>query len=410
MSVAARTVGALTPRDALPPGRLLAWVGVVYVASGAPYAIATDAVPAAYRDAGVDLRAIGLLALVELAWIVKALWAPLVDRLGRRRDWARAAQAATAATLLGLAVTPPDAVGPAAWALLLLLSAASATQDLALDAWTVGVVPPERLGPANGIRTSAWRVGALLGSGPLLYLLASAGWATAWRIAAVVFAAFAVVTTFLPEPRRDRATRPPAMRQIGEALRGLLLGRLAWAFLLFVFLFKIGDYAMARMTKPALLDAGITLKEVGTINSLSIVCVVLGALLGGLLTARWGMFPALWRLGLLQAVSNLGYASAAALGGPEPFWGAALLESFCSGLGTAPFLAFLMASCRREHAATQFALLTALMALARVAAGAASGYAASDLGYAPWFTVTFLLALPAFVLLPAVRRRFESTR
>jgi PAT family beta-lactamase induction signal transducer AmpG len=125
--------------------------------------------------------------------------------------------------------------------------------------------------------------------------------------------------------------------------------------------------------------------------------------LGGFLTKRWGLLRALWVLGLFQAVSNLGYAAAAGAGKPA-LWAAAAVEPFCTGLGTAPFLALFLVSCRREHAAVQFALLTALMALGRIGAGAVSGLLAKSVGFSAFFALSFLAALPAFLLLPAVRR------
>jgi PAT family beta-lactamase induction signal transducer AmpG len=116
------------------------------------------------------------------------------------------------------------------------------------------------------------------------------------------------------------------------------------------------------------------------------------------------MFRALWVLGVGQAGSNLMYALAAALPPSAPLmYAASVVESFCGGLGTAPFLAFLMAICDKAHAATQYALLSALFGLTRVLAGAASGWATEHLGYAPYFTLTFFLAAPALLLLPWMR-------
>jgi PAT family beta-lactamase induction signal transducer AmpG len=127
-------------------------------------------------------------------------------------------------------------------------------------------------------------------------------------------------------------------------------------------------------------------------------------LLGGGLTRRWGIFRALWLLGIAQAASNLGYAAVAALPPSIPLmYAASILESFCGGLGTAPFLAFLMSICDKSHAATQYALLSALFGLTRVVAGALSGWATESLGYAVYFTLTFFLAWPALLLIPRVR-------
>ena len=130
---------------------------------------------------------------------------------------------------------------------------------------------------------------------------------------------------------------------------------------------------------------------------------------GGVLTTRWGIFRALWMLGLVQALSNLAYWWAAVGGATRPLmYGAAMVEQFTQGLGTAAFLAFLMALCDRRFAATQYALLSALYGLSRSIAAVPSGYLAEDLGYAPYFLITFAMAFPAFALLPWVKRALEK--
>jgi PAT family beta-lactamase induction signal transducer AmpG len=126
---------------------------------------------------------------------------------------------------------------------------------------------------------------------------------------------------------------------------------------------------------------------------------------GGALTTRWGIFTALWSLGLVQALSNLGYWSASQLPAQQSvLYGAILLEQFTAGLGTAAFLSFLMSLCSKRYAATQYALLSALFRVGGIIAGAISGAITENVGYGTYFFITFLLALPAFSLLPWVRR------
>lgn len=376
------------------------WLGLLYFASGAPNGIATQAVPLVYAAEGLDLAAIGLLAFVELPYILKFLWAPLVDRLGSRRLWAAGCQAALAGLLVALSFLPSDSVPPLAWAVLYGIVLVSATQDLAIDAYAVEAVPPEAVGPSNGIRVTAYRIALVVSGGWLAARSATFGWRPVWWIAAVAFGLLALASARAPSPPRRRAQRPPVLAPLKDfARRPGIVG-----FALFVLLFKVGDYLMSRMTKPCLLARGFTRAEIGdAVVPLEIGATILGALLGGLLTRRWGVFKALWVLGLLQAVSNLGYAAGAEAGKPA-LWAAAAIEPFCTGLGTAPFLSLFMVACRKNHAAVQFALLSAVMALGRVAAGASSGYLAKSLGFAPYFAWTFVAALPAFALLPWVRR------
>ena len=165
------------------------------------------------------------------------------------------------------------------------------------------------------------------------------------------------------------------------------------------------------MVRPFWLDRGMPLDEIGFITStVGIAASVIGALIGGALTTRWGTFTGLWSLGLLQAFSNLGYATVAFYdGGRVALYAASVCESLTAGLGTAAFLAFLMRICDRTHAATEFALLSAIFGLTRPLAGSVSGWGTENLGYAGYFFVTFVLSLPAFALLPWVKPWVQGT-
>jgi MFS transporter, PAT family, beta-lactamase induction signal transducer AmpG len=178
----------------------------------------------------------------------------------------------------------------------------------------------------------------------------------------------------------------------------------------FVLTYKLGDSSMGPMVKPFWVDRGLSIEEIGLISTtLGVGASIAGALAGGVLTTRWGIFHGLWALGLLQAVSNLGYAAAAYFDlGRAGIYPASLCESFTGGLGTAAFLAFLMHICDKRRAATEYALLTAIFGFTRSLAGAFSGWGAHHLGYAAYFSVTFLLALPAFALLPWVKPWAEA--
>jgi PAT family beta-lactamase induction signal transducer AmpG len=175
---------------------------------------------------------------------------------------------------------------------------------------------------------------------------------------------------------------------------------------LFALLFKVDIYAMEPMTRPFWVDRGFTLEEIGAVLTTGrIIATLAGAVIGGVLTTRWGIFTALWTLGLVQALSSLGYAAAASVSASKMLIIlVALFENFAHGLATAAFVAFLMSVCERRYAATQYAVLSALLALSRTLAGAASGALAEHVGYAHYFLLTFLFGVPAFALLPWIRQ------
>jgi PAT family beta-lactamase induction signal transducer AmpG len=180
---------------------------------------------------------------------------------------------------------------------------------------------------------------------------------------------------------------------------------------LFVLLFKVGDSTLGRMVKPFWVDRGYSLTEIGTISvTLGTVLTILGALAGGWIVNRVGIFRSLLWLGLAQLVSNVGYVVVAAVELPrESIYVASVVESFTQGLGTAAFLSFLMNLCDKEHAATQYAILSALFALTRDVAGAFTGIGVESLGYAVFFALTTALAVPGLALLPLIRPRIRES-
>jgi MFS transporter, PAT family, beta-lactamase induction signal transducer AmpG len=386
----------------LRPRALYGWLAVLYVASGLPYGLVTRTVIVLYTAAKVDLGQIGLLSLAGLTWTLKFLWAPAVDRFGDRRRWAFACQVLSTIALLGMSLQPEDHVPFAAQALLFSLAFLSATQDAAVDGHAVQLIPQERVGPANAVRASAYRLAALVLAGALLVGLSDQlGWAGVWRLSAALMGALAVLTWFSPAAPSTRAKGPPLV----EPLRRLAVRPGFWGLVLFAALFKAGDFGMTSMSIALRLGSGFTKPEYAyLVTPVEVGFLVVGATVGGVLTRRWGVFRALWVLGAVQALSNLGYVGAAHDGSKTAMWAASGLEQLCAGLGTAPFLALLTLSAERAHASVQYAFWTALMGLGGIAAATWSGEAVKAWGYANWFAFTFVLALPAFALLPWVKR------
>jgi PAT family beta-lactamase induction signal transducer AmpG len=160
------------------------------------------------------------------------------------------------------------------------------------------------------------------------------------------------------------------------------------------------------MVKPFWVDSGYSVEQIGWVQTtLGVGASIVGAVTGGVVIRYLGAFTSLWVLGLVQALSNLTYWLAAKGGATVPLmYTAAIVEQFTGGLGTAAFLTFLMTMSSRRYAATQFALLTALYRVGGIGAQAVSGILAEGMGYRGYFLLTFGLSLPAFVLLPWVRR------
>ncbi len=386
--------------------KVLFWISVLYFAEGLPFGIAYDVWPVFFRVHGVSLREIGLMSLLSLPWTWKLLWAPLVDRYGSRQHWITACLFVLGATTL--AIVPQDASQPSflMWSLLLLFTAASATQDIAIDAYAVDVSTPKTIGSINGTRVSAARVALFVGGGGFLILADYTGWSLLWVALAVLFFVLAGAAWLSPRVPLENTERRHVLAPV---LRWLLRWEMV-PVVLFVLLFKVGDSTLGRMVKPFWVDRGYSLTEIGAISvTLGVVLTILGALAGGWIVNRIGIFRSLLWLGLAQLVSNVGYVVVAAVDLPrESIYVASMIESFTQGLGTAAFLSFLMNLCDKEHAATQYAILSALFALTRDVAGAFTGIGVESLGYAVFFAITTALALPALALLPLIRPRIRE--
>ncbi len=227
------------------------------------------------------------------------------------------------------------------------------------------------------------------------------------------------------QPTRATGTASHETPQAEDLVRGPVFGALMELLrrpailpvLLFILVFKLPDAAMGFMVKPFWVDVGFSAAQIGLVSvNIGLGLSIAGGIAGGWITDRIGIFRGLWILGLAQAVSNLGYWIAAnvvplaAPGTVVPFehkailYAASATESFTGGLGTAAFLAFLMAIVQKERAATEYALLSSVFALSRSLAGWVGGLGAQSMGYANWFLLTFILAAPAYLLLPWVRR------
>jgi PAT family beta-lactamase induction signal transducer AmpG len=374
----------------------------VYVVEGFPMGIFRDLWPVYLRDHGVSLAVIGAVSGLYLAWSAKLLWSPLVDRFGERRQWIAVALCAMAASLLMLPVVGVERIDVFFWAVLVAFCVGSATQDIAIDAYTIGIVERGEEGPANSARIIAYRIGLIAAGGGLLLLPNRIGWSATFAVTAALMAVMAAGVFACPrvavplEARRDMLGAFASWKRRGSV--GLVL--------CFVLLYRLGDLGMAPMLRPFWVDRGLSHQEMALISTtLGAVATMAGAALGGWIVARLGIGRALIAVGILALASNLGYAGAAWLpeSGRAGIYTASLVESFCSGLAAAGFLSFLMNICDRRHAAVQYATLTGLYALPGTFAGATSGVAVEWVGYGAYFALTAALALPAFLFLPRAR-------
>lgn len=398
--------------------RSVAFQLVLGFASGLPLALTGGTLQAWATVDGVSLQHIGFLTLVGSAYTLKFLWAPLIDRyappwLGRRRGWMASMQ-----VLLGLVIIVMGMLSPASELLPLamlavLVGVLSATQDIAFDAYSTDVLAHEERGAGAALKVLGYRL-AMLVSGGLALILADRvlGWGHTYVLMGLLMLLCVVATWAAPEPAVPVAA-PRALRDaISAPFQEFFSRQGAFTLLALIVLYKLGDaFAGALSTTFLIRAAGFTAAQVGEVNKvLGLAATIIGSLAGGAIMVRIGLYRSLMWFGLLQAVSNLGYWMIAVT--PRHVWTMAVgvgLENLCGGLGTAAFVALLMAMCHRRFSATQFALLSALSAVGRTyLAGPLTPPLVGHLGWPSFFLFTVVVGLPGLALLWWKRRVIES--
>lgn len=393
--------------------RVLA-VAVLSLSSGLPLGFVVRSMPQWLAKLGVDIKTIGVLTLVQAPYAFKFLWAPLMDRfapplLGRKRGWVLLTQLSLAACMFLLAWGAArlsdggdtTALVAAIAGLTLLLAFTSATQDIALDGYAVEVLEANEQAAASGARSLLYRLAMWISGNAVISLGPIWGWS--WSLLALggLFLALVPVTLAAEEPRSP----PRPVGSLKDALWLPLVGFLgrpqALQIAAFLFLYKMADNLAESLITPFLTQRGYGEWDVGVGRGVTILLAAsAGTFVGSWATVRWGLVRALWVFGVVQALSNLGYAALAALPVARPWlYGATAIEYFTSGLGTASFGLLTMRLTERRFSATQFALLTSVWALGRVLSGPPAGALAASVGWAWFFVLTLPAALPGLWLL-----------
>lgn len=384
----------------------LFWILLLGFSSGIPLALTGTTLQAWMATEKIDLAVIGIFSLVGLPYTVKVLWAPLMDRfippfLGRRRGWMIVTQFALAIAIAAMAFSDPSGATTLFAVLALLVAFASASQDIVVDAYRTEVLEPLELGPGASVHILGYRI-AMLASGALALILADRlPWKTVYLLMAASLIVGVVASLLSPEPRLPE--RPPASLKeaVVEPFAEFLSRPGALEILLFILLYKLDVVMATALTTPFILEMGFTMTDIGAVTKgFGMAATIVGTLAGGAFVARAGMKTSLWVFGVLQSVSTLSFLALARLGHHYPMMVTAIgLENLCSGMGTAAYAAFLMSLCDKRFTATQYALLTGLMALTRVTVGAPTGYLVKTFGWERYFLISALAAAPGLLLL-----------
>ncbi|MGB8400975.1 AmpG family muropeptide MFS transporter [Bradyrhizobium sp.] len=411
--------------------------------AGLPFSLAGQTLQAWMTESGVDIKTIGLFAAIGVPYLAKFAWSPAVDALdvpllsriyGRRRGWLLLTQLMLIAAIGLLALSDPSR-SPALVALAaLLVTTASATQDIVIDAFRVESLPDEEQAAGMASYVAAYRIAALVSGAGALFLvsgLVSLGldkqhaYGATYLMMALLVLVGIVATLAATEPAQSVPVEADHAAHAQEnALRRLTITAIASfkdffrrdaavAILLFVTLFKLADALAAAMTTTFVLKIGFSRIELATIvKGVGFAAALLGGFAGGFVARAYPLRTSLWIGGLLQTVAILAFSWQAIVGADARWLTFTIAaEYFTGGVGTVTFVAYLSALCNNPlHTATQFALLTALAAFGRTIFALGSGYLAEATGWAGYFALCTASAIPSFVLLVWLQRRghFEA--
>ena len=392
--------------------RRLAFLFSLYVCQGLPGGFLAVVLPVVLREQGLDLKTIGLASFLSAPWLLKLLWAPLVDRhgwsrLGRHRSWLIPAQLGMLLVTLALSAAPPEDDLGLVVLLFLVLNVFAATQDIAVDGWAVRLLKSEDLGPANSAQVGGFKVGNLLGGGVLVGLLGTIGWAGDFRLMAALIACVLLFVMFTPEPP---SPTPPPRRVLPVLWRSLRRqGLTFWAFVVFA---KFGETFGGALTKPMLVDHGYTKEMIAWLDGLiGAAAVIGGAMIAGALVRRSGWAFTLARFAVVQglALLALGIASVGSL--PVMVFAPINVVEAAAGGGVAVCVfALAMARADASIGATDFTAMQVMYMTGAFLAAPVGGAMGDVTGYLPVFCVSGALTILLGVIAPAAGRRFEGRR
>lgn len=408
---------------------------VLGLAAGLPFMLVGNTLGFWLRTEGIDLGAIGFLSWVGIAYSVKFLWAPVVDRttvpllgrFGRRRGWLLLAQGGVVLGLLAMAILTPKGHLELFGAIALGVALASATQDIVIDAWRIECAESS---DQLAILSAAYQLGyrtALLLTDALIFLVAAqVGWASSYAgFAALAFAAL-VVVLFVGEPRSAGPAStmglPPLWtpRGLYDAILGPFLAffrqhrQMALAVLAAISLYRLADFVMGPMANPLYADLGIAEETIGTVRGgIGLAATFIGTVMAGVAALRLGLFPTLLLGAVLGPLSNLAFAWLALSGADPLVFGVAMaIDNFSAGFAGIALIAYMSSLTDVGYTATQYALLSSFYALLGKVLKGFSGVIVESLAqtrplmeaYAWFFAGTAALAVPAIVLVAWLAR------
>tara|TARA_B110001454_G_scaffold86336_1_gene82859 strand:- start:5872 stop:7083 length:1212 start_codon:yes stop_codon:yes gene_type:complete len=377
----------------------------LYLTQGLPHGFFGQALPTLLRQQGMSLEAIGLMSLVSLPWVLKFLWAPLLDHYqplkcltgGRidghiRKTWIITANAIAALVLIFIASIPLEFwINKAALGLacaLIVLTVFVVTQDIATDALAVENIPAHQRGLGNSLQVSGYRIGMILGGGVLLAVFSQLGWqGTLWALSGLML--LGLLPLWFWQPAVVNVDKQPVFKHWLGFFK--LSGAGLWLLLLLTY--KVGDAFGTVMIRPQLVDLGVTLAEFAELLGIwGTIAGLIGALLGGLLLKVLPRMSALLLFVCLEGIAIASYSLVTSLDWPL-IYTLVVTEHITGGMATVALFTIMMDRCREGSAGSDYALQSCLVVLSTLVATSLAGFSAANFGYVAHYYLAAVLCV-----------------
>ncbi len=413
----------VTQPPAVPPWR---WIPTLYFGEGIPYVVVMTLAVVMYKNLGVSNTEIALLtSWLYLPWVIKPLWSPLIELLGRKRLWIVGLQFAVGAALAMVALALP---GPhflrLTLAVLWLMAFASATHDIAADGFYMLALTPHTQAAFVGVRSLFYRLAMIAGQGGLVVLAgaltdSSGSAVSAWRsVFALLAAGFGLLAAYhawaLPRPAVDHPS-PRTGRlwaDFGAVFTAFFRKPGIARILAFLLLYRFAEAQLLKLVTPFLLDPravgglGLKTQDVGiAYGTVGVVALTVGGLLGGWAVSRDGLKKLLWPLVIAMHLPNAVFV-ALALAQPSSLTlvsAAVAVEQFGYGFGFTAYMVYMLMVAEGEHQTAHYALCTGFMALGMMLPGMPAGWLQSQLGYTGFFAWVCVATIPSFAAAALIR-------
>lgn len=394
------------------------------IASGIPLYLILSTLAIWLTRSNIDISIVGLFSLTQLPWTIKFFWSPIFDYyripffskfIGNRKAWLFLIQLFLSLSILALGLSNPnDNLLPTA-IFAFVVAFFSASQDIIIDAYRIELLDDDEQGAGAAMTQAGYRIGGIISGAGALYMRELITWSEVFLIVSLIILIFAIITLFLPRIKEINRKQNGFIITFFNPLIELIRRNNVKEFLiiiLFILTFKLCDSVAGVMANPFYVKIGFENIEIANASKLfGVLATILGVFIGGLLVKKIGILKSLLLSAFLQMISNILFFVLSKIGPDYSFLIITVLgENISGGIGSASFVAYLSILCNRNFTATQYALLSSVMGVARTFIASPSGFVVEFLGWSNFFLISTLFAIPGLVILFWMEKKFPINK